>query len=150
MGTDLKNHPFTAALRAAMTFRGISSAELSRRSNIVYSTLNDYYNGISFPDVLKLIKICEALDIPPSHLFAENKSFPEYQRFSADVERTAAKLQELEDLEPGAAAIYTDHISKWVVIARKHKGGGTAKPHGKQKRPRVDGEGKTPLNPFGS
>lgn len=49
--------------------KGITLVELSRRTGISKSALNNYENGKRFPDMLQMEKIAAALDTSISNLY---------------------------------------------------------------------------------
>lgn len=53
----------------ARTKKGITLVELSRRTGISKSALNNYENGKRFPDMLQMEKIAAALDTSISNLY---------------------------------------------------------------------------------
>lgn len=54
---------FLFTLQAALSKKGISQRMLAQQVNISQKTINNYFTGRTFPDVISLLKICEYLEI---------------------------------------------------------------------------------------
>ena len=68
---------FSDRLKAIRKNKNITQAELAQRLNIVTGTVSSYEQGLKYPSVEVLVKICDVLEISSDYLLGiyDNLSF---------------------------------------------------------------------------
>lgn len=67
---------FGNKLKAVRKNRGMTQMELAKRLNVVKGTVSAYEQGLSYPTVETLIKLCDVLDTSADYLLGISDELP--------------------------------------------------------------------------
>lgn len=68
LATQRYKDKFASRLRVILAARNVSGSELSRRTGITETSVNDYCNGRTLPNAYFVAKICTALNADANEL----------------------------------------------------------------------------------
>lgn len=118
--SDLGNKKiFSKNLKYYMNENNIDRTVLSEKLNIAYTTVNDWYNGITYPRIDKIELIANLFNIKKSDLIEDKRNFDPY-----DLDEATIKIPVLGVIPAGTPMEAIEDILDYIEIPKDWLRGG--------------------------